>query len=107
MSYATFDGAFHVSVTAGRVKHRNLERDPRAGLYVGLGDFHRWVVLEGEVTFADIPTHPDDEGAVLLRKVYETIAGPHPDWDEFDQVMIEDRRRVISLHPERAYGMLP
>lgn len=32
--------------------------------------------------------------------------GPHPDWDEFNQAMIDDRRLVVSIHPERAYGQI-
>jgi PPOX class probable F420-dependent enzyme len=106
VSYATWGGAIHVSITEDRVKARNVERDPRAGMHVTSRDFWSWVVLEGEAVLSEVARHPDDEAAGLLRQVYEAIAGPHPDWDEFDQAMIDDRRRVLSLPVTRAYGQV-
>lgn len=107
ITYATLDDAFHVSITDSRVKTRNLRRDPRAGLYVGFADFGNWVVVEGKATLTEVTTSPDDQAAAMLRRVYEAAAGkPHPDWDEFDRAMIEDRRLVASIHPENAYGQL-
>lgn len=47
---------------------------------------------------------PHDEPAALLRRVYAEIAGPHPDWDDFDRAMIAERRLVLSVVPARAYG---
>lgn len=107
ISYATFDGAIHVSVTDDRVKTANVRRDPRAGLHVTAPDFWRWVVLEGDARLSEVTTDPDDEAAELLRRVYETIAGTHPDWDDFNRAMIADRRLVLSVVPRRAYGQLP
>lgn len=106
VSYATWGGAIHVSVTDDRVKTRNVERDPRAGLHVTSKEFWSWVVLEGEAVLSEVTTDPGDEAAALLRRVYETIAGPHPDWAEFDRAMIDDRRRVLSLPVTRAYGQI-
>lgn len=104
--YATFDNAVHVSVTDTRVKTHNVRHDPRAALHVSSEDFWNWVVLEGDVRVSGITNDPDDEPAALLRKVYETIAGPHPDWDDFNRVMIEERRLVLSVLPTRAYGQV-
>lgn len=104
--YATFDGAVHVSVTNDRVKTRNVRHDPRAAMHITSEDFGSWLVLEGEVRVSGITNDPDDERAALLRRVYETIAGPHPDWDDFNRAMIEERRLVLSILPARAYGRL-
>lgn len=104
--YATFDGAAHVSVTDDRAKTANLRRDARVGLYVSADDFWNWVVLEGTARLSDVTTEPDDDTAALLRRVYETISGPHPDWDEFNQAMITDRRLVVSVEVGNAYGQL-
>lgn len=102
--YATFDGGVYVSVTETRAKTANLRRDPRASLHITSRDFGRWVVLEGTARLSPTTTDPADETAALLRRVYETVAGPHPDWDEFDRAMISDRRLVVSVEAERAYG---
>lgn len=107
VTYATFDDAVHVSVTDDRVKTRNVRKDPRGALHVTSQDFRSWVVLEGDVRVSDITKDADDEPAALLRRVYEAIAGPHPDWDDFNRAMIEQRRLVLSILPTRAYGQLP
>lgn len=104
--YATFDDALHVSVTDDRVKTTNVRRDPRAAMHISSEDFGNWAVLSGDARLSDITTHPDDEAAAGLRRVYETIAGPHPDWDEFDRAMISERRLVLSILPARAYGQI-
>lgn len=106
VTYAVFDDAVHVSVTASRVKTANLRRDSRVSLYVGASDFWRWVVVEGDAILSPVAARPDDEAAGLLRRYYETAAGPHPDWDEFDSAMIEQQRLVVSFRPDAAYGQL-
>lgn len=105
--YATWDRSVHVSVTDDRAKTKNLERDARGALHVTSDDFWSWMVVEGTAEVAPVTTDPSDDTARLLRRVYESVAGPHPDWDEFDQAMITDRRRVVSLRVDRAYGQLP
>lgn len=106
VTYAVFDDAVHVSVTDSRVKTANLRRDSRVSLYVGASDFWRWVVVEGDAILSPVVARPDDAVAGLLRRYYETAAGPHPDWDEFDSAMIEERRMVVSFRPDAAYGQL-
>jgi hypothetical protein len=32
-----------------------------------------------------------------LRFVYEQVAGPHPDWDEFERDMVAQRRVALSI----------
>lgn len=107
IGYATWDGAVHISVTDDRAKTKNLVRDPRGSLHVTSQDFWSWAVIEGTAEVAPVTTDAADDTAALLRRVYESIAGPHPDWDEFNEAMIAEGRTVISLHAERAYGQLP
>lgn len=104
--YAVWDGRVHVSVTADRVKTRNLRNDARASLHVTSSDFWKWVVLEGDVHLSEVAAAPGDEATGLLRRVYESVSGPHPDWDEFDRAMISDSRLAITLQPANAYGQL-
>ncbi|CAN5823550.1 PPOX class F420-dependent oxidoreductase [soil metagenome] len=102
--YATFDGGVHVSVTDDRAKTVNLRRDPRAALHVTSPDFGRWAVLEGGARLSEVTASPGDDAGNLLRRVYEAIAGPHPDWDDYDRAMIAERRLVVSIPVTHAYG---
>ncbi len=96
-----------ISVTDDRAKTRNLRRDPRVSLHVNAPDFYSYAVLEGTASLSPVAAEPGDETCLLLREVYVAASGEeHPDWDEFDAAMVADRRLVVSVHAERAYGML-
>jgi PPOX class probable F420-dependent enzyme len=98
-------GTIRISVTDDRAKTRNLRRDPRASLYV-LGDnFWTWVVLEGEASLMPVAADPGDATVDALVEYYKIGSGEHPDWDEYRAAMVTDRRLMITLRPERAYGM--
>ncbi len=103
--FAVADGEVRISVTDGRAKTANLRRDPRASLHVTSADFWSYVVIDADVELTDVMTDPGDEAAELLRSTYRAVSGEHPDWDEFDQAMIDDRRLVVRLRPNHAYGM--
>jgi hypothetical protein len=34
------------------------------------------------------------------------LSGEHEDWDAYRAAMVTERRAVVRLQPERAYGML-
>ena len=93
-----------ISVTDDRAKTRNLRRDPRGSLHVASDDFWSWEVLEGTATLSEVTTDPHDEAAEELVRLYRDVAGEHPDWDEYRQAMIDDRRLVVRLHVEHVYG---
>ena len=99
------DGLVRISVTDGRAKTKNLRRDPRASLYVGRSDGWAYLVLEGTASLSDVATAPDDAVVEELVALYRQVQGEHPDWDEYRAAMVKDRRLVVRLHPERAYGM--
>jgi PPOX class probable F420-dependent enzyme len=99
-------GVVRVSVTADRVKTRNLERDPRVSLHVASEDFWTWVVVEGTVELTPAATDPHDATVEELVTYYRGVSGEHPDWDEYRAAMIRDRRRVVRFSPEHAYGQL-
>lgn len=104
--YAVLDDAIHVSITDGRAKTANLRRDPRVGMHVSSPDFWHWVVMEGTAELSPVTTGPEHPTAAELRRVYEAIAGPHPDWDEFDRAMVEEQRMVLSFPVDHAYGQV-
>ena len=99
------DGVIRISVTADRAKTANARRDPRVSLYVGRGDGWAYVVLEGRAELTPVATAPDDATVEELVATYRQLAGEHPDWDDYRRAMVADRRLVLRLHPERAYGM--
>jgi PPOX class probable F420-dependent enzyme len=99
------DGLVRISVTDDRAKTRNLRRDPRASLYVGRKDGWAYLVLEGTAELSAVAAAPDDEAVEELVALYTKLQGDHPDWDEYRRAMVNDRRLVVRLRPERAYGM--
>lgn len=102
--YGFSEGVIRVSVTDDRFKTKNMRRDPRATLHVTSDDFRSWAVVDCDVELGPIARSPGDAGVSQLRSLYAAINGEHPDWAEFEQAMVEDRRLVASLHPVHAYG---
>jgi len=106
--YATADRReLRVSITDDRVKTRNVRRDPRVGLFVAGESPWHWAVVEGEASLSPVTTEPGDATGRALRDYYRSLQGEHPDWDEFDQAMIDEARLVLTLTPTNAYGQLP
>jgi PPOX class probable F420-dependent enzyme len=93
-----------VSVTADRVKTRNLRADPRVTLHVASKDFWTWVAVEGTAELTPVAADPHDSTVDELITYYRTISGEHPDWDEYRAAMVADRRLVVRVRPERTYG---
>lgn len=104
--YGMTDGAIRISMTTSRAKTANIRRDPRVSLHVTAEDFWSYVVLEGRAELSPVATAPDDATAEELVALYRTLAGEHPDWDDYRRAMVTDGRLVCTLRPERAYGMI-
>jgi PPOX class probable F420-dependent enzyme len=98
------DGVIRISTTADRAKYANLTRRPWAALKVDGGNFWWYAVLEGDVELSKIATAPDDATVEELITLYRDLSGEHPDWAEYRAAMVADRRLVIRLKPNRAYG---
>lgn len=93
-----------VSVTADRVKTRNLARDPRGSLHVTTPDFWSWTVVSGTVELSAVATEPGDDAVEELIELYRSVSGEHPDWDDYRAAMVHDRRQVVRLAVSHAYG---
>jgi PPOX class probable F420-dependent enzyme len=100
------DGIIRISTTANRAKYINLTRRPWAALKVDGTSFWSYAVLEGDVELSKIAAAADDQTVEELITLYRSLAGEHPDWDEYRAAMVADRRVVIRLNPNRAYGLL-
>src|SRR3954454_7889914 len=94
----------YVSMTDGRAKTANLRRDPRAALEVTSADGWSWATAEGTVTLIGPGTDPDGPEVQALVDYYRKAAGEHPDWAEYRAVMVADRRVLMAMRVERAYG---
>ncbi len=102
-----FDGATcRVSLTGDRVKTGHLRERPRATLHVRGDDDWHWVSVVADVELSSVATDPDGDVAAELLEVYEAIAGPHDDPDEFRRDMVAQHRLVCTLTPRRVYGQL-
>jgi hypothetical protein len=96
-----------VSVTEPRAKTRNLRRDPRASLLVSSEDGWAYAVAEGDAVLTPAAASPDDDTVEALVGLYRNIAGEHPDWDDYRQAMVVERRVLVRLPITHLYGMPP
>ncbi|GAB3564608.1 PPOX class F420-dependent oxidoreductase [Spelaeicoccus albus] len=93
-----------VSITADRAKTANLRRDPRATLLVhGEGP---WIYAVAEADAGLLPEckNPDDASTDDLVDIYRRVQGEHPDWTEFRQAMVAERRLPLHLRLTHTYG---
>jgi PPOX class probable F420-dependent enzyme len=91
-------GRVVVSSRETAVKVKNVRRDPRAWLCVFPDSFFGgFVQVEGAVTVVSLPAAMDG-----LVDYYRSIAGEHPDWDDYRAAMEKERRVLIRLDLTRA-----
>jgi PPOX class probable F420-dependent enzyme len=95
-----------ISVTADRVKTRNVRADPRVTLHVTSPDFWTWVAVEGTAELTPVAADPHDATVDELITCYRHISGEHEDWNAYRAAMVADRRLVLRIRPEHAYGRL-
>lgn len=94
-----------ISVADTRAKTKNLRRDPVASLYVPGESFWSYVVLDGTAELSPVAAAPDDPTVEELVDLYRSIRGEdHPNWAEYRDVMVSERRIVARLRPTHAYG---
>jgi PPOX class probable F420-dependent enzyme len=94
------DGLIKISVTKVRAKTRNAIRDERVSLSIIGDDWYRYVVIEGRAQIIE------DDPLPLLRHVYVGISGKeHPNWQEFDEAMVRERRVVMAISIDQMYPL--
>ena len=90
---------------ANRAKLINLKRDPRCTLLVSQPDWWGYVVLEGYARLMSPESADAEELRMALRDVYRAASGSeHPDWEEYDQAVRDERRSAVTIVPEHVYG---
>ena len=104
--YAYDDGTFLISITDDRAKTKNMRRDPRVVLHIT--DVAAWSYLAFDATaeLSPVTTEPGDAASDLLVKLYELVSGPHPDWDEYRQAMVDQGRLIATVTPKSVVGYI-
>ncbi|GHF44297.1 PPOX class F420-dependent oxidoreductase [Streptomyces griseosporeus] len=103
--YHPDERTIRISVTDDRAKTRNLRRDPRASYHVTSADRWAYTVAEGTAELSPVAGDPYDETVEELVRLYRDVQGEHPDWDDYRAAMVRDRRLVVRIRVERAYGI--
>jgi PPOX class probable F420-dependent enzyme len=91
-------GVIVVSTRETALKTANLRRDPRVSLCVlSEGFYGDWIQVDGRAAVVSLP-----DALEPLVEYYRTLRGEHPDWDEYRDAMVRDRRCLVRITPERA-----
>jgi PPOX class probable F420-dependent enzyme len=92
------EGLIVVSSRETAVKTRNLRRDPRAYVCAFTdGFFGPWVQVAGTAQIVSLPEAMDG-----LVSYYRSLAGEHPDWDDYRRAMETERRVLLRITPRTA-----
>jgi PPOX class probable F420-dependent enzyme len=91
-------GRIVVSTYPERAKTRNAKRDEQVSVIVLSDDWDGpWVQIDGTAEVIDSP-----DSVEPLVEYYRNIAGEHPDWAEYRQAMIDEKRVLVRFEIERA-----
>jgi PPOX class probable F420-dependent enzyme len=96
------DGGLAFTTRSRNAKAYNLARDPRCAIMLVRRDNRGFAVLDGKAEVQGAHNTDTDALRLRLREVYRVAAGKeHPDWDEYDRVMLEEGRVAVLLRPDR------
>ena len=102
-----YRGGAAFTTQEGLAKLVNLKRDRRCSLLVSKSDWWGFLVLEGHAELLSPGATDPEELRLALRDVYRAAAAnEHPDWEEYDQAMIEQQRSAIIVMPDHVYGTI-
>ncbi|MCW2607773.1 MAG: putative Pyridoxamine 5-phosphate oxidase [Frankiales bacterium] len=86
-------GRLVVATYPQRAKTANARRDPRGTAVVLSDDWDgAWVQLEGTFEVLDVP-----EAVEPMVEYYRSIAGEHPDWDEYRAAMLRQGKSLLRM----------
>lgn len=90
--------------SAARLRHIRLGSEVNVTVRRGW----QWAGVAGTATVIgpDYPADGFDADRVrlLIRDVFMSAGGTHDDFDEFDRVMLEDRRAAVFVEADRIIG---
>jgi PPOX class probable F420-dependent enzyme len=87
-----------ISTRQGAMKTLNVRRNPRAAICaLDEGFYGVWYSLEGAVEIIELP-----EAMEILVEYYKQVSGEHPDWQEYREAMVSERRVVLRITVDRS-----
>src|SRR6476646_2863751 len=91
------DGSLMISTRATAMKTANVRRHGRAAVCVFADEFFGdWLQAEGRASVESLPEEMDG-----LVRYYRSVAGEHPDWDEYRRAMDRERRVLVRIRIDR------
>ncbi|MFC0625268.1 PPOX class F420-dependent oxidoreductase [Kribbella deserti] len=91
------EGRIVISSYPERAKSKNIHRDSRTSVLVLSDDWDGpWVQVDGTGEVIELP-----DAVEPLVDYYRSIAGEHPDWDEYREAMRNQGKCLIRITPER------
>jgi PPOX class probable F420-dependent enzyme len=90
-------GRIVISTYPERAKTRNAKRNPQVSLIVLSNDWDGpWVQVDGTAEVLDLP-----EALEPFVDYYRSIAGEHPDWDDYRAAMVRQGKCLLRVTVER------
>src|SRR5215210_6356631 len=91
------EGRIVVSTYPGRAKTANARREPAVSLCVLSEDWDGpWVQVDGRAEVLDLP-----DALEPLVDYYRSIAGEHPDWDDYREAMRRQGKSLLRIGIDR------
>ncbi len=91
------EGRIVVASYPQRAKSANIRRRPRASVVVLSDEFNGpYVQVDGSAEVVDLP-----DAVEGLVEYFRSVAGEHPDWDEYRQAMVDQRKCLIRVTPQQ------
>ncbi len=90
-------GRIVVATYPQRAKAANIRRRPRASVVVLSDEFDGpYVQVDGHAEVVDLP-----EAVEGLVEYFRSVAGEHPDWEEYRTAMVDQGKCLIRVTPQR------
>jgi PPOX class probable F420-dependent enzyme len=91
------EGRIVIASYPQRAKSANIRRTPRASVVVLSDEFDGpYVQIDGPAEVIGLP-----EAVDALVDYFRSIAGEHPDWDEYRQAMRDQGKCLIRVTPQQ------